>query len=859
MIRQIFSTLLFLALGIPSLLFGQHFLGFQNSNYAGIYGVDLQPASIVDSRIRYDANLFGYGLNLQNNYVGFLSSGIRDGSIGNINDSTQAWLIPEHRTGRDKALVLNQDIHLPSFMLALSPKHSIAVTTRFRSFLNLDQVGEPAAIFAYNDRDVPTQFDSLYNNDRLSLDVMSYGEIGLAYAGELYNDGANYLKAGIRLKYLAGVTAGYLYADRLEYSLSSRDTLNIHRADVEYAHSQLLPSIDPTDPGAIFDQLSNFGFGNTGIGADIGFVYEFRPDHEMYSSGEGEFRKPRRDLNKYKVRLGVSLLDVGRISFARDTNSVDFNGTVDGYNLNRLRLNEPGSLDSIFRSEFNFVSPMAEERFTMSLPTVLSFQADVRFSRHLYLNFTPYIAFKGKLKPNKIHASTWYSITPRFESKWLGIGAPITFTDNEGWVIGATAHLGPVVIGSSNFSNLWLKRDMRGVNAYLGFHTPIPYGRLKDKDKDGIPDKEDACPKKAGPLANQGCPEEEEEGVSEQIAENTENNSNDGIPPTERNQTTQAGSEQAGAPNTTDTEDGQSAASESASPRSNPQNPAANTGQAPAGSPEDRKIRAEEIAQAQKEAVRKRQEEIAAAKEEEERKKQEEIDKKQQEKEAFDKMLADLEAAEAAEREQRREERARRKELGLPDLPTLNRSRNQPTLIKQEEMTSVYSTGEMAIYMPFGDVDKDNVINQDDKCPQTPGLPQYKGCPEGDPRGLPQSAQSPADAQVDAFERLFFDTGSAYLNGSSRLSLNKTMLFLKDHPEVKVKIMGHTDNIGASPSNDNLSLLRAEAALDYLRSKGVAESRMVIEFYGERLPTSTNQSEDGRQRNRRIELVLFSD
>lgn len=830
MIKQIFSTLLFLAFGLSSLLFGQHFLGLQNSNYSGIYGIDLQPASIADSRIRYDANLFGFALNLQNDYIGYLSSAIRDGSISDINDSTQAWLIPEHRNGRDKSLSLTQDIHLPSFMLSLSPKHSIALTTRFRNFLNLDQVGEPAAIFAYNDRDVPSQFDTQFNNDRLSLDIMSYGEIGLAFAGELYNDGANYLKAGMRLKYIAGVSAGSLYADRLEYSLSSVDTLNIHQADVEYVHSPFLPAVDPTDIGAVFDQLGNFGFGNTGFGADLGFVYEFRPDHEMYSSGEGEFRKPRRDLNKYKVRLGFSLLDIGRVRFERDTNSVDFNGSVIGYNLNQLSVGDIEDLDNTFRSEFEFVPTPEGEFFNMSLPTVVSFQADVRFSRNFYLNFSPYIAVKGKLRARKVHASTWYAITPRFESKWLGISAPITHTDNEGWVIGAAAHIGPVVFGSSNFSNLWLKRDMRGVNAYFGFHTPIPYGRIKDKDKDGIPDKEDACPKEAGPLANQGCPDTSEE-EKKAIAENEGNPGNKNNPQADP-----------------------SAEAESANPSQSIQDPTAASTQE-----DERRALAEAKAKAEKEALEKRKAEIAAAKAEEERKKQEEIDAKKREKEEFENRIAELEAAEAEERAKRREERARRKELGLPDLPGPNRTRQQPTIIPLDELNSVYSSGELAIYMPYGDVDNDSIVNQNDQCPQTPGLPQYKGCPEGDPRGLPQSAKSPSGIELDAFERLFFDTGSDYLNGSSRLSLNKTMLYLKDHPEIKVKIMGHTDNIGTNNSNDNLSLRRAEAAKEYLKSKGVPENRIQIEFYGERLPTSSNQSEDGRQRNRRIELVLFSD
>ncbi|MEI7803078.1 MAG: OmpA family protein [Bacteroidota bacterium] len=73
----------------------------------------------------------------------------------------------------------------------------------------------------------------------------------------------------------------------------------------------------------------------------------------------------------------------------------------------------------------------------------------------------------------------------------------------------------------------------------------------------------------------------------------------------------------------------------------------------------------------------------------------------------------------------------------------------------------------------------------------------------------------------------------------------------------KLKIAGHTDNVGTSEFNMQLSKARAESVREYLISRGLKASRFIIEYYGETKPIDTNDTEEGRQKNRRVEMIFI--
>ena len=101
-----------------------------------------------------------------------------------------------------------------------------------------------------------------------------------------------------------------------------------------------------------------------------------------------------------------------------------------------------------------------------------------------------------------------------------------------------------------------------------------------------------------------------------------------------------------------------------------------------------------------------------------------------------------------------------------------------------------------------------------------------------------------------------FGTGSADLNPGFFGVLDSVALVLKEYNKTKVDVSGHTDSTGSAQKNQTLSEQRANTVAQYLRTKGVADQRLAVAGYGPTRPVANNDSPDGRQMNRRVEISL---
>jgi OmpA-OmpF porin, OOP family len=102
---------------------------------------------------------------------------------------------------------------------------------------------------------------------------------------------------------------------------------------------------------------------------------------------------------------------------------------------------------------------------------------------------------------------------------------------------------------------------------------------------------------------------------------------------------------------------------------------------------------------------------------------------------------------------------------------------------------------------------------------------------------------------------IFFDTGSDRIRPESTPTLKEMMAMLKDHPELRLRIEGHTDNVGNAPMNQTLSEKRAAAVKAFLCDNGIDTGRLETAGFGPGKPVATNETPEGRQQNRRVELV----
>jgi OmpA-OmpF porin, OOP family len=104
---------------------------------------------------------------------------------------------------------------------------------------------------------------------------------------------------------------------------------------------------------------------------------------------------------------------------------------------------------------------------------------------------------------------------------------------------------------------------------------------------------------------------------------------------------------------------------------------------------------------------------------------------------------------------------------------------------------------------------------------------------------------------------IFFDLNKFDLKEKSVTELDKVIRFLNENPTLRIEISGHTDNVGAPAYNLQLSLKRAQSVANYLTAHGITAARLTQKGYGADKPLASNDSEENRQINRRIEFRLI--
>lgn len=110
--------------------------------------------------------------------------------------------------------------------------------------------------------------------------------------------------------------------------------------------------------------------------------------------------------------------------------------------------------------------------------------------------------------------------------------------------------------------------------------------------------------------------------------------------------------------------------------------------------------------------------------------------------------------------------------------------------------------------------------------------------------------------QSTVLKNIFYETASAELKSDSRAELERIAIFLNANPDVKIEISGHTDNVGDKKYNLGLSERRAQSVYNYLIANGISASRLSYKGYGDTKPVATNDTDKGRQLNRRTEMVI---
>ncbi|OQP47424.1 hypothetical protein A4H97_07975 [Niastella yeongjuensis] len=543
-----------LALGLISCvpLFGlsQSIVGYPYDNYSGVHGMLQNPASVAGSKYKVNINFFSFGTVAGNNAYELKNDKVKKFDFSDLKENEDYI---KSANADKKNLWFNTEILGPSFMFTSGKKSGVGLYTRARMLFNEFNLSDKTFRFFGSGND--GIYDQNIQESMLQVKAHAFAEAGLTYGRIIWSAPHHQLKMGITGKYVVGIAAASYYSNKLAINIAKSDIINQLEGDVNVRYSNNLDNVDDQ-----FDDVLKHLSDNHGLGFDLGFSYEWRPESSEWLSN---------DQTPYKVRLNASLNDLGSVKYKNSENGNSYAANASGKTTDDLDKQDGETFDEYFTRLQNqgILSTKAhEDNMKVKLPTTFRFDADYHIYRRLFINVATIVNLINRDK-NQTSAQypTTFTVTPRLEKKWFSLYTPLYYnTLNKKATWGAGMRLGPLFLGSGSIlSNVLGKQNVSNTDIHLGFTLPI-YQRVRthkhksqpkqevkeepkqevkvekvvetrtdtvvksvevvkevvkeithDKDNDGIVDEKDECPDVAGEVALAGCPDKDKDGVAD--------------------------------------------------------------------------------------------------------------------------------------------------------------------------------------------------------------------------------------------------------------------------------------------------------------------------------------------------------
>ncbi|MFV0606984.1 MAG: DUF5723 family protein [Niabella sp.] len=417
-------------------------------------GAFSNPANVANSKYKWDVNLFGINTGVGNNNASFKLSNLSE-SFSDIENS----LFPSSGNKNLNALA-NVDILDPSVMLNIDPKNTFAITTRARVLSNVKDIDNNLVNSVRDNTDDITFPYTINSSVNQSIKVNGWSELGVTWGRVVINKENVFLKAGLSAKYLRGTGDTYVNMNSLKGTLSETSGGDILLSD---ATGRIATSTGVDFENAeISDILKQTG---SGIGFDIGVVYELRPN-KFNNAGE------------YKVRIAASIMDIGSIKYKNNPSYYgDYSMNIPSgqyFNVSDLEGKSFNEIKNVLDTSRFFTKNSTTANLTTSLPTTLQANIDVNLIKRFYLNIGGQFAINAKDQIQNPYYQNNITFTPRFESRSFGVFLPINYNSLTKLNAGLALRAGPFFIGSGSLLSLAISESKQ-----MDFFMGLRFGGLR--------------------------------------------------------------------------------------------------------------------------------------------------------------------------------------------------------------------------------------------------------------------------------------------------------------------------------------------------------------------------------------------
>ena len=440
-------------------LSGQEKFAMANSRSISIFAAEKNPAAMMASTTAFQLDLFSADVTVRNDAVRI--SSMKDFLKG-AKDNDMKNLVSYKADGEPKKLDFTLDVSLLNLIVS-TPRAAYGFGARLRGNVLAHDIGE-SLIAGFLDgvnpdeENVSSLFNSAFGDFKLYGDVFS--EVKLSYARRLLTDPRHRIDAGLSLKYLTGLyTARGLVDDMDAQWDRENSTITINRASGTAVYYKK----DFEDASKNVDFNTFFGgkeFGG-GVGADAGLAYEYHRDGH----------------DRYMVRVGTSVHDIGTIKYKEDICLYDVNVTHPRVYNTDEDFGEDPELDDILsrlKDDFMESGEVTEHigEYKMQLPTTVYLSFDWHVGSVLSLGANAVLPASDE-KKTASPSGTLLNLTPRIEAGPFMVGVPFTYSSRyEKVLVGIGVNLGGLFIGSDDLLGL-LQDEFWGANFYIGYTLAV--------------------------------------------------------------------------------------------------------------------------------------------------------------------------------------------------------------------------------------------------------------------------------------------------------------------------------------------------------------------------------------------------